>query len=70
MRWQGYPGDVQASISFTVKDASTTASELHITFEAKSSAPTPINMAQHSYFNLGGAEEALPVLDHMLRLNA
>lgn len=33
-----------------------------------SGAPCPINMAQHTYFNLAGADSGASILDHVLRM--
>jgi aldose 1-epimerase len=51
---QGYPGTVSATVTYSLgaDDA------LTVTMEAESDAPTIINMAHHSYWNLGGPSEA------------
>jgi aldose 1-epimerase len=48
---QGFPGRLTVSVTYTLTDAD----ELKISYEAKTSAPTVINLTNHSYFNLGGA---------------
>lgn len=50
---QGFPGRLTAFVTYTLTDAD----ELKISYEAKTSAPTVINLTNHSYFNLGGAGE-------------
>lgn len=42
---------------------------LHIEFEAQTDSATPINLAQHTYFNLDGIDEAKTILDHTLQIN-
>ena len=45
---EGYPGNVHAEVYYEL----TPASELVFELRATSDQPTPINLAQHSYFNL------------------
>lgn len=61
---QGYPGTVHADVTYTLTDRD----ELIIDYHATSEKATPINLSQHTYFNLTGAER--DVLDHVLTLNA
>ena len=62
---QGYPGTVHAQVTYTLTDND----ELSIVYHATADKPTPINLSQHTYFNLtGGAQR--DVLDHVLTLNA
>ena len=62
---QGYPGTVHAEVTYTLTDND----ELSIAYRATTDKATPINLSQHTYFNLtGGAER--DVLDHVLTLNA
>ncbi|GHA58708.1 aldose 1-epimerase [Amylibacter ulvae] len=56
----GYPETVDVSLKITLKD-STLAYEL----DALPSGETPINLAQHNYYNLGGK-----LSDHTLQVNA
>ncbi len=46
----GYPGEVTASVTYTL----TADNALAIAYEATTSKPTIINMTNHSYFNLSG----------------
>jgi aldose 1-epimerase len=48
---EGYPGDVSVSVTYTLTDEN----ELKIDMTATTSAPTPLNLANHSYFNLDGS---------------
>ncbi|MBR1784043.1 MAG: galactose mutarotase [Bacteroidales bacterium] len=47
---QGFPGEVQASVVYTLESPAT----LRIDFLATSDRPTAVNMTNHSYFNLSG----------------
>ena len=62
---QGYPGKVEVSVTYTLTEAAT----LRIRFQAVSADPTPINMAQHTYFNLDGVEKSHSILDHRIQIN-
>lgn len=47
----GFPGSVRASVTFTLNSKN----ELRIKYNADATnKPTPINMANHAYFNLAG----------------
>lgn len=62
---EGYPGSVDASVTYTL----TAENELIAEFAATADAATPINMAQHAYFNLGGHDgKGGSVLEHELTL--
>lgn len=62
---QGYPGTVEAKITYIVS----AGASLKVIFEAATDKTTPINMTQHSYFNLGGHASG-NVLNHKLQLVA
>jgi aldose 1-epimerase len=62
---EGYPGKLSATVTYSLNDSN----ELRIEYEATSDAPTPINLTNHSYFNLAGAGSPT-VLDHVLQVNA
>ena len=62
---EGYPGTVQAEVTYTLNDAG----QLVVDYRATTDKPTIINMTQHSYFNLGGAKTK-DILGHELTLNA
>ncbi|MDQ2890511.1 MAG: galactose mutarotase [Gemmatimonadota bacterium] len=61
----GYPGDLAATVTYTLTDAG----ELVFDYSATTDRPTPINLTQHSYFNLanGGAGD---ILGHVVTINA
>jgi aldose 1-epimerase len=62
---QGYPGALSAKVTYTLTDRN----ELAVDYEATTDKATPINLTQHSYFNLAGAGTR-DVLTHELTLNA
>jgi aldose 1-epimerase len=62
---EAYPGTVNARVSYTLTDRS----ELVVDYEATADAATPINLTQHSYFNLAG-EGTGDILGHVLALDA
>ena len=47
---EGYPGEVLACVLFEM----TTDNDFIIEMKATSTKPTPINLTNHSYFNLAG----------------
>jgi aldose 1-epimerase len=60
---EGYPGQVDAVCRYTVEPPATIRTE----FEATADAPTIVNLAQHSYFNLSGDDT---ILDHRVMIRA
>lgn len=56
----GYPGKVTARVTYTLeqKDGSPI---LSVDMEAQSDALTPINMVQHTYWNLAGKQRVAEV---------
>lgn len=62
---EGYPGELKVLVTYELTDAN----ELKISYEATTSKPTPINLTNHSYFNLAG-HDAGNVLGHILYLKA
>ena len=62
----GYPGNVTAKVTYKFDNDN----NLHIKYHAESDADTIINMTNHTYFNLDGAENAQEnsVLEHTVTL--
>ena len=61
-----FPGEVKAYVTYTLTDDN----KIDIHYEATTTAPTVINMTNHSYFNLSGDPKQFSVLDHLLSINS
>jgi aldose 1-epimerase len=61
---EGYPGNLDTTVTYTL-----TADALRLDYHAVTDQPTPVNLTNHTYFNLAG-DGAGPILDHVLRLHA
>jgi aldose 1-epimerase len=62
---EGYPGQLTAHVTYQLGNDDT----LTIAFEATTTAPTPVNLANHAYFNLSG-DPKQAILDHVLTIDA
>ena len=62
---QGFPGRLSMRVVYRFSDEN----ELKIEFEATTDKPTPVNLCNHSYFNLAGPGSGT-ILNHVLTLNA
>ena len=60
---QGYPGTLDVTVIYELNSAN----ELVVTFDAVTDKATPVNLTQHSYFNLAGAGD---ILSHELTIVA
>ncbi|KAL6962995.1 aldose 1-epimerase [Sarracenia purpurea var. burkii] len=61
---QGYPGDVTVTATYTLTSSTTMRLDMEAVPENK---PTPINLAQHTYWNLAGHDSG-DILDHSIQL--
>lgn len=62
---EGYPGTLTCSVTYTLNNED----ELIFDYTATTDKATPINLTQHSYWNLGGHDSGT-ILDHELMLTA
>ncbi|CAK0786381.1 hypothetical protein CVIRNUC_009594 [Coccomyxa viridis] len=62
---QGFPGALQVTATYVL----TNDNQLQLDIEATASKATPVNLAQHTYFNLNGEASPLNVLNHELYIN-
>jgi aldose 1-epimerase len=62
---EGFPGQLTAHVTYRLRadDA------LSIEYEATTTAPTPVNLANHAYFNLSG-DPTRSIIGHTLTINA
>ena len=63
---QGFPGTVEVSATYCW----TEDHRLIVDFAARTDRPTPFNIAQHSYFNLAGADCPRRAMEQQLTLHA
>ena len=61
----GYPGRLEVRVTYTLTDHD----ELVVDYDATTTKPTPVNLSQHSYFNLVG-DAKRDILGHLLQLEA
>ena len=62
---EGYPGNVAVTVIYSLTDENA----LVIDYQATTDKDTPINLTNHSYFNLNDGGQS-PITDHILQLNA
>lgn len=62
---EGFPGNLTVTVTYVLTDSD----ELVIDYDATTDKATPINVSQHSYFNLKGEGNG-DILDHEILINA
>ena len=63
---EGFPGNLNFSVSFTLNENN----ELIIEYKAVSDADTVVNFTNHAFFNLNGAMSEKPIYNHTLQISA
>ena len=62
---QGYPGEMHLEVTYTLDDAN----RLSISYHASTTSATPLNLTNHTYFNLGGPS-CPDILNHSICIDA
>lgn len=62
---EGYPGNLKVSVKFSLSDDD----ELKLEYNAETDKATPVNLTNHSYFNLTG-DVSNTILNHVLMIDA
>jgi aldose 1-epimerase len=62
---EGYPGTLRAHVTYTL----TPSNQLIVEYRATTDRPTPVNLSQHTYFNLAGEGNG-DILGHVLTIHA
>ncbi|PMH44623.1 galactose-1-epimerase [Vibrio sp. 10N.286.49.B3] len=63
---QGFPGQLVVSVCYEL----TSDNEVIIRYRGKTDKATPVNLTNHAYFNLLGAESDFDCLDHQLQVKS
>lgn len=62
---QGYPGNLKVQVRFSLEDDD----QFKIEYKATTDLTTPVNITNHSYFNLTGNADK-KIIDHKIRIDA
>lgn len=62
---EGYPGTLQCTVFYELNNAN----EWKMEYTARTDKPTPVNISNHAYWNLAGAQSGT-MLDQVLTVNA
>ena len=62
---EGYPGSLRSHVTYTLTDDD----RLIVDYQATTDKPTPVNLTQHTYWNLAGSAKR-DILGHELTINA
>ena len=62
---EGYPGNLQVTVTYTLTDAN----EVIIDYHAVTDKATPVNLTNHSYFNLSAGKQPT-IADHLMTIFA
>jgi len=62
---EGYPGNLSLRVTYTL----TPSNALEVEYQATTDKTTPVNLTQHTYFNLAG-EGTRDILEHVMTIHA